>query len=29
LFRQAMASPEAVEAFTAFFEKRPPVFRRD
>ena len=29
LFREAMASPEAVEAFTAFFEKRPPVFRRD
>lgn len=29
LFRDALASPEAREAFTAFFEKRPPVFRRD
>ena len=29
LFRQAMASPEAREAFTAFFEKRPPVFRQN
>jgi enoyl-CoA hydratase/carnithine racemase len=29
LFRQAMGSPEAQEAFTAFFEKRPPVFRQD
>lgn len=28
LFRQAMASPEAREAFTAFFEKRAPVFPR-
>ncbi len=28
LFREAMASPEAREAFTAFFEKRPPVFAR-
>lgn len=28
IFREAMQSPEAREAFTAFFEKRPPVFRR-
>ncbi len=28
IFRQAMQSSEAQEAFTAFFEKRPPVFRR-
>ncbi len=28
LFRQTLASAEAKEAFTAFFEKRPPVFQR-
>lgn len=28
LFRQTLASPEAQEAFTAFFEKRAPVFTR-
>lgn len=28
LFRESLTSPEAQEAFTAFFEKRPPVFRR-
>lgn len=28
IFREAMQSPEAREAFTAFFEKRQPVFRR-
>lgn len=28
LFHQALASAEAREAFTAFFEKRPPVFQR-
>jgi len=28
LFRETMQSAEAREAFTAFFEKRPPVFRR-
>jgi enoyl-CoA hydratase/carnithine racemase len=28
VFRDAMASPEAREAFSAFFEKRPPVFHR-
>ncbi|WP_176590255.1 enoyl-CoA hydratase [Sphingobium sp. EM0848] len=28
LFRETLASPEAQEAFAAFFEKRPPVFRR-
>lgn len=28
LFRQTLASPEAQEAFAAFFEKRAPVFRR-
>ncbi|MCP1470551.1 enoyl-CoA hydratase/carnithine racemase [Sphingobium sp. OAS761] len=28
LFRERLASPEAQEAFAAFFEKRPPVFRR-
>ncbi|WP_037492539.1 enoyl-CoA hydratase-related protein [Sphingobium indicum] len=28
LFQQTLASPEAQEAFTAFFEKRAPVFRR-
>ncbi|MFC3440862.1 enoyl-CoA hydratase-related protein [Sphingobium rhizovicinum] len=28
LFRAALASPEAQEAFAAFFEKRAPVFRR-
>ncbi|MGH6745407.1 enoyl-CoA hydratase [Novosphingobium sp.] len=28
IFREALQSPEAREAFTAFFEKRPPVFRR-
>lgn len=28
LFSQTLASPEAQEAFTAFFEKRAPVFRR-
>lgn len=27
-FREALQSAEAQEAFTAFFEKRPPVFRR-
>lgn len=27
-FRQRLRSPEAVEAFTAFFEKRPPNFRK-
>ncbi|TCM15339.1 enoyl-CoA hydratase/carnithine racemase [Novosphingobium sp. PhB165] len=27
VFTQAISSPEAKEAFTAFFEKRPPVFR--
>lgn len=29
VFREAITSPEAREAFSAFFEKRPPVFRRD
>lgn len=29
LFREALVSAEAQEAFAAFFEKRPPVFRRD
>lgn len=29
IFREAMQSAEAREAFAAFFEKRPPVFRRD
>ncbi|WP_395334581.1 enoyl-CoA hydratase-related protein [Novosphingobium sp. BL-8H] len=29
VFRSAMQSAEAREAFTAFFEKRPPVFHRD
>ncbi|RJG52631.1 enoyl-CoA hydratase [Sphingobium terrigena] len=28
LFRESLASPEAQEAFTAFFEKRVPVFSR-
>ena len=28
IFREAMASPEAREAFSAFFEKRRAVFRR-
>jgi Enoyl-CoA hydratase/carnithine racemase len=28
LFREALASAEAQEAFAAFFEKRPPVFKR-
>ncbi|MCI4588858.1 enoyl-CoA hydratase-related protein [Sphingobium sp. BYY-5] len=28
LFRETLASPEAQEAFAAFFEKRAPVFRR-
>lgn len=28
LFREALKSPEAQEAFAAFFEKRSPVFRR-
>ncbi|MDO7833969.1 enoyl-CoA hydratase-related protein [Sphingobium sp. HBC34] len=28
LFRETLASPEAQEAFAAFFEKRPPLFRR-
>jgi enoyl-CoA hydratase/carnithine racemase len=28
LFREALASPEAQEAFMAFFEKRAPVFKR-
>ncbi|GFE74713.1 enoyl-CoA hydratase [Novosphingobium sp. TCA1] len=28
VFREAVQSPEAREAFAAFFEKRPPVFRR-
>ncbi|WP_313438415.1 enoyl-CoA hydratase [Novosphingobium sp.] len=28
IFRQALQSPEAREAFAAFFEKRPPDFRR-
>lgn len=28
IFREALQSPEAREAFIAFFEKRPPVFRR-
>ncbi|MFT3731577.1 MAG: crotonase/enoyl-CoA hydratase family protein [Hyphomicrobium sp.] len=27
-FRQRLRSPEAIEAFTAFFEKRPPNFRK-
>lgn len=27
-FRERLASPEAFEAFTAFFEKRPPNFRK-
>lgn len=27
-FRRCLASPEAMEAFRAFMEKRPPVFRR-
>lgn len=29
LFRETLASPEAQEAFAAFFEKRAPVFRRE
>jgi enoyl-CoA hydratase/carnithine racemase len=29
LFRETMQSAEAREAFTAFFEKRPPNFRRE
>lgn len=29
LFRETMQSAEAREAFSAFFEKRPPVFRRE
>jgi enoyl-CoA hydratase/carnithine racemase len=29
LFRDMLGSPEAQEAFAAFFEKRAPVFRRD
>ncbi|WP_019830866.1 enoyl-CoA hydratase [Sphingomonas sp. PR090111-T3T-6A] len=29
LFRECMQSAEAREAFTAFFEKRPPIFRRE
>ena len=28
LFEEMLMSPEAQEAFAAFFEKRPPVFRR-
>jgi enoyl-CoA hydratase/carnithine racemase len=28
LFRETLSSPEAQEAFAAFFEKRAPVFRR-
>ncbi|NWK94178.1 enoyl-CoA hydratase [Sphingobium lactosutens] len=28
LFRETLASPEAQEAFAAFFEKHPPVFKR-
>lgn len=28
LFQESLSSPEAGEAFAAFFEKRPPVFRR-
>jgi enoyl-CoA hydratase/carnithine racemase len=28
LFRDMVGSPEAQEAFAAFFEKRAPVFRR-
>ena len=28
LFRETLSSPEAKEAFAAFFEKRPPVFKR-
>ena len=28
VFRRRLTSPEAVEAFTAFFEKRPPNFRK-
>jgi enoyl-CoA hydratase/carnithine racemase len=28
LFEETLASPEAQEAFAAFFEKRPPRFRR-
>jgi enoyl-CoA hydratase/carnithine racemase len=27
-FRERLRSPEAIEAFTAFFEKRPPNFRK-
>jgi enoyl-CoA hydratase/carnithine racemase len=27
-FRERLGSPEAIEAFTAFFEKRPPNFRK-
>jgi enoyl-CoA hydratase/carnithine racemase len=27
-FRARLRSPEAIEAFTAFFEKRPPNFRK-
>lgn len=27
-FRERLCSPEAIEAFTAFFEKRPPNFRK-
>jgi enoyl-CoA hydratase/carnithine racemase len=27
-FRERLASPEAIESFTAFFEKRPPNFRK-
>lgn len=29
LFRETLSSPEAQEAFAAFFEKRAPVFRRE
>ena len=28
-FRERLRSPEAIEAFTAFFEKRPANFRKD
>ncbi|HUD91000.1 enoyl-CoA hydratase-related protein [Sphingobium sp.] len=28
LFRETLTSPEAQEAFAAFFEKRPPIFKR-
>jgi enoyl-CoA hydratase/carnithine racemase len=27
-FRERLRSPEAIEALTAFFEKRPPNFRK-